>query len=503
MPSVNPTPAGCERLGIRAASTGILPLVRRAPRVSAGASASFVGLLVLGAACVGTPDPEAGRTAAPAPSVAPSFAPSVAPSPPDRRGTEELTADAEQLAKARDHIEHVVFVIKENRTFDHIFGRFPGADGATVGERCNGERVRLRRATNFVPGPDHSFTAAFLAINGGRMNCFSRLAGGFQLQSYVQYHPDQVANYFALAKHYVLADRFFSSSYGPTGIEHLYTIAAQSDRFTDHERETPPGQFGTNGIPREYCDDPTERAWSFRKLRPREEDIAYELEERGEGQTLIQRFWTLRRPCINVRTLPDLLEERGVSWKYYRGDHDYVAPMRWIRHIRFGPMWQKVVTDEAFWRDVRRGDLPAVSWLIPPVEESEHPPQGDLCRGQNWTVRVMNALQRSPQWDATAVVLTWDDFGGFYDHVPPPHLDLYGLGPRVPALVLSPWARSGYIERETLEFSSVLKLIERIFDLPALTDRDARANDLLDAFDFDQEPLEPLILEEQDCSTVE
>jgi phospholipase C len=392
-----------------------------------------------------------------------------------------------------------VFVIKENRTFDHIFGRFPGADGATVGERCNGGRVPLERARNWVPGPDHSFTGGLVAINGGRMNCFNRLGGGEQFQSYVQYHPDQVANYFALAEHYVLADRFFSSTYGPTGIEHLYTIAATSDRFTDHERALPPGQFGT-GDPRELCDDPLERAWSFRRLTAHEEDVAFELEERADGEQLKERFWTFRWPCIDVRTMPDMLEQSGISWRYYRGDHDYVAPMRWIRHIRFGPMWRKVLTDAEFWEDVEAGRLPAVSWLIPPVEESEHPPQGDMCDGENWTVRVMNALQRSPQWGSTAVILTWDDFGGFYDHVVPPHIDLYGLGPRVPTLILSPWVRSGYIEHETLEFSSVLKFIERIFDLPPLTDRDARANDMLDAFDFDQEPLEPLFLEERECS---
>jgi phospholipase C len=464
----------------------------------------FIALFIAGAvlaACTGeeVPSPSPSASSTPPETVGPPTQTSE-PLPPAEGGTDEVAADPEQLAKARQKIEHIVFVIKENRTFDHIFGRFPGADGVVVGQRCDGTPVPLTRATNFVPGPDHSFTAGFLAINGGRMNCFSQLTGGYQLQSYVQYHPDQVANYFALAKHYVLADRFFSSSYGPTGIEHLYTIAATSDRFTDHERATPPGQFGENGIAREYCDDPTERAWSFRKLTPREEDIAYELEEQGDGPTLIERFWMFRWPCIDVRTMPDLLEQHGISWRYYRGDHDYVSPMRWIRHIRFGEMWDKVVTDAEFWEDVEAGNLPAVSWLIPPVEVSEHPPQGDMCRGQNWTVRVMNALQRSPQWDSTAVVLTWDDFGGFYDHVPPPHIDLYGLGPRVPTLVLSPWARGGHIDSETLEFSSVLKMIERVFDLPALTDRDARANDMLDVFDFDQEPLEPLILDEQDCA---
>jgi phospholipase C len=455
-----------------------------------------LALLLVLAACQGDPVGEASET----PTTVVTSPPTVSPPPVVRGGTSEIAADAEQLRRARRRIDHIVFVIKENRTFDHIFGRFPGADGATVGERCNGPPVALRRARNWVPGPDHSFTGGLLAVNGGRMNCFDRLGGGAHLESYVQYHPDQVANYFALAKHYVLADRFFSSAYGPTGIEHLYTIAATSDRFTDHERALPPGQFGIRD-PREYCDDRDERAWSFRRLTTREEHVAYELEERGDGPTLIERFWIFRWPCIDVRTMPDLLERHGISWRYYRGDHDYVAPMRWIRHIRFGPMWNKVVTDVEFWEDVEAGRLPAVSWLIPPVEESEHPPQGDMCDGQNWTVRVMNALQRSPQWDSTAVILTWDDFGGFYDHVPPPHLDLFGLGPRVPTLILSPWARSGYVEHETLEFSSVLKFIERIFDLPPLTERDARANDMLDAFDFDREPIEPLFLKEQDCST--
>jgi phospholipase C len=113
---------------------------------------------------------------------------------------------------------------------------------------------------------------------------------------------------------------------------------------------------------------------------------------------------------------------------------------------------------------------------------------------------VMNALQQSPDWNETAVVIAWDDFGGFYDHVPPPHIDLFGLGPRVPAIIASPWSRSGYVDSKTYEFSSVLKFIETIFDLPALTGRDRRANDMLDAFDFQQEPLEPLILEQRDCS---
>ncbi len=126
-----------------------------------------------------------------------------------------------------------------------------------------------------------------------------------------------------------------------------------------------------------------------------------------------------------------------------------------------------------------------------------------MCEGENWTVEILNALQQSPYWDETAVVLTWDDFGGFYDHVAPPHVDLYGLGPRVPTIVISPWARPGYVDSRTYEFSSVLKFIETVFDLPALTERDRRSSDMLDAFDFLQRPLDPLILEPRECPEAE
>jgi phospholipase C len=400
-----------------------------------------------------------------------------------------------QVTLARRKIEHVVFLIKENRTFDHYFGTFPGADGATEGITCDGQTVPLVQALDRTLDVEHSFVAGLRAVNGGRMNCFDVLWNGGDLQSYVQYHQEDLPNYWRYAEEFVLADRFFSSIYGPTGVEHLWTIAAQSDRFVDHER---PGQFGDNDVPREYCDDPTEKAWSFKRLTKAEEALAYELEEIPDTDTLFRDFWVERWPCTQILTLPDLLEEQGIDWRYYGSDNPWVQPMRQIKHIRRGPMWEKVVDSSEFVGDVESGHLPAVSWLIPPLVASEHPPES-VCVGENWTVNAVNALMRSPEWESTVVVVAWDDFGGYYDHVPPPHVDLYGLGPRVPALVISPWAKRGYIEHRTLEFSSVLKMIERIFDLPTLSSRDAMANDMLDAFDFDQEPRDPLILSPRSC----
>lgn len=412
--------------------------------------------------------------------------------------TQEVAAQqADQVRLAREKVEHVVFLIKENRTFDTIFGRFPGADGATVGETCDGTEVPLRRAADRTIDVEHSFVAGLRVINGGRMNCFDDLWNGGTLNSYVQFRPEQIPSYWAYAKRFALADRFFSSIYGPTGPEHLWTLAAQSDRFVDHVR---PDQAGT-GPAREYCDDPEELAWSFKELSSKQEDLAFELEEQPNTLALVRRFWEERWPCTDITVLPDYLEREGISWRYYRGDNPWVQPLRQVPHVWNGPMRKHIVDETRFIRDVENGELPAVSWLIPKVLESEHPPNG-MCVGENWTVRQLNALMRSPYWESTVVVIAWDDFGGFYDHVPPPHVDLYGFGLRVPALIVSPWVKPGSVYSRVLEFSSVLKMIERIHELPPLGERDRRANDMLDAFDFTQEPLPPLIRQERDCSTV-
>jgi phospholipase C len=124
-----------------------------------------------------------------------------------------------------------------------------------------------------------------------------------------------------------------------------------------------------------------------------------------------------------------------------------------------------------------------------------HSPDRSMCVGENWSIRQINAVMEGPDWDHTAIFVTWDDFGGLYDHVEPPVVDDMGLGPRVPLLVISPYAKPGHISHTTYEFSSFLAFLERLFDVAPLTARDRNANDLFDAFDFSQEPNEPLIQE--------
>jgi phospholipase C len=418
--------------------------------------------------------------------------PSVPPSPTPT----SVHAHRSQIDLARRRIDHVIFIVKENRTFDHLFGRFPGSDGATTAITCDGTVVPLERATDRSPGTNHSFLAGIQAINGGKMDCFDRLQVG-DPRSFVQYRRDQIPSYWSYAKRFVLADRFFSSSYGPTFVEHMWIVASQSDRYVDNQRP-PAGQAGT-GEPWEYCGDPDELTWSFPEFTRAGDRKIFELEERAEIEA-IGSTWIERWPCHDIRTMPDLLERAGLSWRYYAEEGGLYMALKAVPHIRSGPMWRNVVHPDRFTEDLERGTLPTVSWLIPPLPLSDHPSFGSFCEGRNWTVRMLNAVQRSEQWDRTAVVLTWDDFGGFYDHVPPPHVDIYGMGPRVPALIISPWAKRGFVFHETAEFSSVLKMISTIFDLPSLTDRDRRANDLLGGFDFEQEPQPPLILHEEDCA---
>lgn len=451
-----------------------------------------VMLMLTGGACISSSGPD-GKDAAPKQSSqAPAESPDSNRSNPSPSPNEGTRVD---LQLARSKLKHVVFLIKENRTLDHMFGRLARVNGATTGKTCDGGTVPLRRSPDAAPKGDHSFSAGIIAINGGEMNCFDQLGGDTPMGAYVQYHRADIPNYWAYAKRFALADRFFSSVYGPTNVEHLWTMGGQSDRFVDIER---PHQAGT-GAQGEYCKDRAERMYSFRKLSQPEERDAYRLEELPDVETLADRYWIERWPCTRMVVLMDLLEERGISWRYYMGGGIHQKAIKMVRHIRLGPMWSKVIESERFPAELRAGRLPTMSWLTPPGGLTDHPANGGICKGENWTVETLNLLMRSEYWDNMAVILTWDDFGGFYDHVPPPHVDLYGMGPRVPAIVISPWARPGFVDSHTYDFSSVLKTIEELHGLPSLGARDARADPMWRSFDFEQEPLPPLLLKKRDC----
>jgi phospholipase C len=363
-------------------------------------------------------------------------------------------------------IRHIVIIFKENRTFDTYFGQFPGADGATTGMTSAGQKVTLSHmADSFRSGLCNGWDCAIQAVDGGKMDKFD-LTVGRSLDPYTQMSQSDIPNYWAYAKRFAISDRFFSSVHGPSLPNHLYSVAAQSGGVIENMTGS---TGGTN------CDGSTTGTVPV-------------MDDKGQI--------TQHSPCFDFQTLPDVLEAAGISWKYYA---DWGGVLYCIRHLKRGPLWsQRIAESSAFVDDAAKGKLPAVSWIIPPAGMGEHPPEG-TCAGENWTVNLLNAIMQGPEWNSTAIFITWDDFGGLYDHVAPPQVDEYGLGPRSPLLIISPYAKSGYVSHTIYEQASILKFVERRYHLAPLTDRDRKASDMLDSFNFSQGPMPPLVLPLRQC----
>jgi phospholipase C len=413
------------------------------------------------------------------------------------------TATRGSTQRVRTPIKHVVYIIKENRTFDNYFARYPGADGARTGLTSDGRRVELSVATDVLLGDlGHEFLDGVNAINGGRMDGFDTVLNGDSLAGYSSFTREGIPAYWAYADNFVLGDRMFSSMYGPTFPEHLYTVGAQAARVTGNKHDRGLYAPNINGLEGAYCSDPGEAVYRFRRLDRRERRTVMRAEERADGAT-IKDHWEEVKPCFDFKVMPDLLNEAGLSWRYYAHYGDWRNALHAIRHIRYSRYWKtNFRTPNHIIDDVRKGKLARVTWAVPPIGLNEHPGGPSVCMGENWTVEYINAIMRSRFWKSTAIFLTWDDFGGFYDHVPPPHYDVMGLGPRVPLLVISPWAKKGYVDHTTYELSSPLKFIETIFGLPSLTRRDAQSDDMLGAFDFEQSATprqRRLLLEPREC----
>jgi phospholipase C len=204
----------------------------------------------------------------------------------------------------------------------------------------------------------------------------------------------------------------------------------------------------------------------------------------------------------------DFLDKSHVSWKYYiepgpaptavknptAQTFSLWNPLPAFKAVQQnGNLMSRLVDEKEYFRDLREGSLPQVAWLIPNGPDSEHPTEAP-SRGMWYVATLLNALMQSPYWKDTAVFLTWDDYGGFYDHVFPPDVDAFGYGPRVPMIVISPYAKPGHISHVEYDFTSVLKFIEARWGMTHMTVRDRHADNMRDAFDFNQTPNEPLVV---------
>jgi phospholipase C len=422
-----------------------------------------------------------------------------------------------RIPPGMEKLDHLIFIVQENRSFDHYFGTYPGADGLTLGDSSNcvydqvldRDSCPFHSRQNMFKGGPHNQRASNVSVNGGTMDghidalpllerwCIDRTSRecrpfvGPELQPDVMSYLDQrnIPNYWAYADEFVLHDRMFAPTDGWTLPAHLFLVSGWSA----------------------YCPDPTDPMSCISNVDLKDYQQRWEYGE---------------QPIYAWTDITWLLEREGVSWGYYVADGTCVTPpcgnlrgpstpstrnpLAGFTTVRQNNQVDRIQTHREFLQQLEAGTLPSVSWVAP-GRASEHPQSGLGVRaGQAYVTRLINAIGRSSVWESSAIFLTWDDWGGFYDHALPPRVDVNGYGLRVPSLLISPYARQGLIDSQTLTFDAYLKLIEdRFLDgqrLDPLTSGrpDARPTvredvgilgDLAEGFNFRQRPRDPLILD--------
>lgn len=383
-------------------------------------------------------------------------------------------------------IQHVVIIFQENRSTDNLF-QDPvlisrGADIASSGMNSKGQVITLTSVPlASVYDVRHQHQDFVAMYDGGKMDGADLIPArcppdqpdcappNFQFK-FVD--PADVGPYFQLAEQYTFADRMFQTNQGPSFPAHQFIISgtsaptANSDLFAaENTRQpgNPQPQAGCTAPPDTYVPliDPTG----------------------DESQT--------QYPCFEHSTLMDLLDSKNLSWRYYTLSETsiWTGPNA-IQHIRMGPDWTNnvIMNPPQVLTDIANGQLAAVTWVIPKGQSSDHA-MGNDGSGPSWVAAVVNAIGNSPFWANTAIFITWDDWGGWYDHVAPKIINSYEYGFRVPLIVVSPYAKPAYISHVTHDFGSILKFIEQNFGLPSLGYADALADDLSDCFNFNQTPL--------------
>ena len=363
-------------------------------------------------------------------------------------------------------IQHIVVVMQQNHTFDNYFGTYPNAAGFPS-DTCI--PISLSYAPNIsCLAPFHIGTHQMVDLShseptfeaqyrNGKMNgfvdaLFQRHQDGTLAMGY--FDGSDLPYYWNLADEFVLFDHYFSSAHDGSIKNRMYWVTGTPG---NGENRIPSGGF--DGIP----------------------------------------------------TIFDRLQERGISWKFYINNYDPQLNYRSLKELDYLPhqiQWvpllsfdrflddpdlsSHIVDLEEYYTDLQNGTLPAVSYVLL-LGATEHP-IADARLGQRKNKNMIQALMQSNAWNSSAFLITYDDWGGWYDHVPPPQVDEYGYGFRVPALLVSPYARKGHVDHTQLDHTSILKFIEANWNIPALAERDARANNFLSAFDFSSPPRDPVFI---------
>ena len=366
--------------------------------------------------------------------------------------------------------KYVIVMVQENRTVDNLFQTQPGVDTQSFGIDSHGNQIPLQQqdlggtysCSHSYPSFVKEVTVGFDAVKCG-------LAPPDEAFSYVR--PSEIKPYTALATQYAIADEVLQSNEGPSFPAHIYLIAATSGQPGSHWNVAEDDNQ-LNHIPSGCNAPPTQKVLQL--------DMTTTFPSK-EGNKIF--------PCLTTPTIFDELDAAHITWKYYTPNANFI----WSTPYAIQSLYQNdkadvVVPEKTVLTDIQGGTLSQVSYVIPSYGNSDHPGIGNNG-GPAWVASVINALGKSPYWNQCAVIVVWDDWGGFYDHVQyrhPPNspTDPYEYGLRVPLLAIGPFAKPGFVDHTQRDFSAIPHFIEDVYGLPSLGQLDAQTDDLFSMFNF-------------------
>jgi len=384
-------------------------------------------------------------------------------------------------AAASSKIQHVVIIFQENRSTDNLFNGFPGADTVRSGLNTKGQTIPLKPVSLAAPYDlNHVHSAFVVEYNGGKMNGFNNetssclsplICAPEDVRAYGYVPHDEIVPYWVMASRFTLADHMFQTNQGPSFPAHQYILSGTSAIADGSPLKASENVFVPSGASGGGCDSPS-----------------------GSLVDLIDPAGVESRamfPCFDRISLMQLIDQKSLTWRYYQAlpgagvwnGPDAILPIR--ESSEFSQ--DVAVPSTQILTDIESGHLASVVWVTPTALASDHA-LATNGSGPSWVAAIVNAIGESQYWDSTAIFVTWDDWGGWYDHVTPQIYNSYELGFRVPLMVISPYAKNRYVSHVQYEFGSILKTTEEFFGLPSMHTTDARATDLSDCFDFAQSP---------------